>query len=83
MPPKTDEDLRFEIPAGRRPEEYLDDAGLAEFYRRKATTAKPEDPGQPELAALARRYTRAANATAEAVAEAAAIAEADLARSKT
>lgn len=80
--PKLTDDPRFTIPAGHRPEEYLDDAGLAEYYRRQVEAADADDPKRTELAAVARRHARAATATAEAVAEAAAMAEAELARSK-
>ena len=81
MPTKTD-DPRFTIPAGRRPEEYLDDAGLAEYYRRQLEATAADDPKRAELGITARRHARAAAATAEAVAEASALAEAELARSK-
>lgn len=39
---------RFTVPKGRRPEEFLDDEGLAEFYKRKAQALKPDDPERAE-----------------------------------
>jgi hypothetical protein len=58
------DDAKFRIPEGRRPEEFLRDADLAEFYRRRLAKAKKTDPDYAQVAADARRAERAAALTA-------------------
>jgi hypothetical protein len=60
-----DDSARFRVPEGRRPEEFLNDAQLAELYRREV--AEAGDKATPQQKLRAAKAAAAAALTAAAM----------------
>ncbi len=63
--PKNEPTILDAVPEGRRPEEFLNDAKLAEYHAARLNEAKADDPARDKLAKAASMADRAARMTAE------------------
>lgn len=75
---KTKDDPRFNIPEGHHPGEFLDDAGLADYYAHQLEL----NPDDPEAKRAAARAQVAAALTSASVLETEAAGAAELAADK-
>ena len=77
-----DKDPKFDIPKGRDPGEFLNDADLVTYYERQLAAMKPDDPKRPDLIRYMATIKRSARATADSVDLTHALGESELAAQK-